>query len=672
MKRSTTTLLSRRGWVTAAALIAAIVGIVAAYGAPRASAGDTQSDSGTAPAAPRSPWPQASVETARALPIQEGGRVMPLSQWARYTLLKLNGRASVKDPSGVTLEPTAWALDVMFRPELAARYEVFLVDTSEVLDGIGYEAKEGKKKRDRYSYVDLAPARARLRALADEYARIDAKDRSAVQGGTIALESSINSFVGLANLLECARLEFATEEIPETRSIFGEAKSTVRGSDVLAHLRDLDAAAREGAGKRSAQASALLGEVEKAFAAGDEFAFVPPTAEQSAEEAWYTPAKLYARAHARLGLDPPYLALLYDLEKATGAAASDDMGAWSKAFASAAGRVTLRAQARGEGDHIGLEVTLLRLDPFFWARTIYLVAFLLVAASWMWPRRWILISVWSLLGAGLLLHAAGIVMRCIIQGHPPVKSLYETTLFIAWCGIVLALIVERISRRGFALALAPIFGVISLYISSGYDTIQAEDTMRPVVAVLDTNFWLTIHVLCISLGYCVSLISSLIAHIHVGVRLFRRDPDFERALARYTYGTLAFGLLLSTVGTILGGVWANDSWGRFWGWDPKENGALMIVLAELAVLHGRLGGMLSPFGVSLGAIASGCVVAFSWWGVNLLGVGLHSYGFTAGLWSGLLTFWGIEALVLAAGIWGGRRKPAPTTGAAAPGSVAPA
>ena len=152
----------------------------------------------------------------------------------------------------------------------------------------------------------------------------------------------------------------------------------------------------------------------------------------------------------------------------------------------------------------------------------------------------------------------------------------------------------------------------------------------------------------------MTLLASFVAHVHVATHVFdwrASDPEFRRSLGRATYGIMAFGLLLSTVGTILGGVWANDSWGRFWGWDPKENGALMIVLAQLAVLHGRMGGMLSPLGVSLGTIATGGVVAFSWWGVNLLGVGLHSYGFTAGLWTSLLTFWGIELVVLAAGIF---------------------
>jgi ABC-type transport system involved in cytochrome c biogenesis permease subunit len=124
-----------------------------------------------------------------------------------------------------------------------------------------------------------------------------------------------------------------------------------------------------------------------------------------------------------------------------------------------------------------------------------------------------------------------------------------------------------------------------------------------------------------------------------------------------TYGMLGFGLFFSVVGTILGGIWANESWGRFWGWDPKENGALLICLSQLAILHARMGGLLGPFGVAVGTILSGAVVAFSWWGVNLLGIGLHSYGFTGGVLRGLLTFYAVEAAVLAAAAataWTGR------------------
>jgi ABC-type transport system involved in cytochrome c biogenesis permease subunit len=185
--------------------------------------------------------------------------------------------------------------------------------------------------------------------------------------------------------------------------------------------------------------------------------------------------------------------------------------------------------------------------------------------------------------------------------------------------------------------------------------IKGEDTMPQLVAVLDTNFWLWTHVTVINMGYAGALLTSAIAHIFIVGRVVgarSRDPDFYASLSRILYGTLGFGLIFTVVGTILGGIWANESWGRFWGWDPKENGALMIVLAQLAILHGRLGGILKSFGIAMAAVGMGVIVAFSWWGVNLLGIGLHSYGWASGVALGLYVFYALEATVLlAGGLW---------------------
>ena len=183
-----------------------------------------------------------------------------------------------------------------------------------------------------------------------------------------------------------------------------------------------------------------------------------------------------------------------------------------------------------------------------------------------------------------------------------------------------------------------------------------EDTMPQLVAVLDTNFWLATHVTCIAIGYMASLLTGFVAHVYVLGKVFgfkKGDTTFYRNVGRMVYGLLGFALIFATIGTILGGIWANESWGRFWGWDPKENGALMIVLMQLAMVHLRLGGYIKAFGMSMAAIVLNIIVGFSWWGVTLLGIGLHSYGFTAGIARTLYIFYGIELLVflIGAGWW---------------------
>jgi ABC-type transport system involved in cytochrome c biogenesis permease subunit len=151
-------------------------------------------------------------------------------------------------------------------------------------------------------------------------------------------------------------------------------------------------------------------------------------------------------------------------------------------------------------------------------------------------------------------------------------------------------------------------------------------------AVLDTQFWLATHVVCISLGYTATFVAGFLALGYIAYALtpFRQERVLK-SLTAMTYGTLCFAILLSFVGTVLGGLWADDSWGRFWGWDPKENGALIIVLWNALVLHARWGGMVADRGLAILAIGGNIATAWSWFGVNELGVGLHSYGFTEGV-----------------------------------------
>ncbi len=319
------------------------------------------------------------------------------------------------------------------------------------------------------------------------------------------------------------------------------------------------------------------------------------------------------------------------------------------AFQATSERMT---RARGEYAKIKLEVALNRLDPFHRGAFVYLLAFLLVAVGWMVTNRWLRWAAWVVILGALALQMAGIVMRCILRERPPISTLYETVLFISALGVPACVVAERFDRRGIALALAPVLGWLGLFIANSYEALKGEDTMPQLVAVLDTNFWLALHVTCIAIGYSGGLLASALAHVTVLGRAFgfkRADADFYRSAGRMTYGMLAFGLLFSVVGTILGGIWANDSWGRFWGWDPKENGALMICLAQLAILHGRMGGYLKTFGVAMATVAQGTIVAFSWWHVNHLGIGLHAYGFTQGVITALVVFYATEAVVLALG-----------------------
>ena len=154
-------------------------------------------------------------------------------------------------------------------------------------------------------------------------------------------------------------------------------------------------------------------------------------------------------------------------------------------------------------------------------------------------------------------------------------------------------------------------------------------------AVLVSNFWLATHVTVITFGYSAMFFAGSLALIFTVLGLFSKNFDKKSAksVVSMVYGITCFACLFSLVGTILGGIWADQSWGRFWGWDPKENGALMIVVMGAIVLHARWGGIVKERGLMALAICGNIVTVWSWFGTNLLGVGLHAYGFTSsGFW----------------------------------------
>ena len=215
-------------------------------------------------------------------------------------------------------------------------------------------------------------------------------------------------------------------------------------------------------------------------------------------------------------------------------------------------------------------------------------------------------------------------------------------------------------------------------------------------AVLDTQFWLATHVVCITLGYSTTFLAGAMGMLFIAVtvlqgvtRFIRRECPwlleyaqiavfglwwlvmnkglharssineqtenamFDRilkALPRMIYGTVCFGIFFSFVGTVLGGLWADDSWGRFWGWDPKENGALLIVLWNAILLHAHWDKMVGPRGLAVLAVGGNVITSWSWFGVNELSVGLHAYGFTEGVWASLWLFWLSQAAVMLVGV----------------------
>lgn len=620
--------------------------------------------------APRSaPWP-AEVEAAmRELPVMSQGRVKPFMTQVQYLLLRLKEVRSLRLPdddpklgevAGEKLSPTAWALDVLLHPAQAADYPVFRVTDSEELDWVDLSSIV-KKRRDSYSWNELSPAYERIWEFRSEYMKIDPKRRSRLQNQIVDLAADMSEYAGLMHAFDVLRARFPADGSPALREVFG-ARAEVRFSDVLAvtpELLERYSAIVGGDsevvpdGEHGAEAEAIGALLEHAFQGASSsgyLAFLPPP-DPTVEE-WLTleTALLTARdwSSEQRALVVSAVARAEALVDAAGAPE-----ALAPAVHALSDEIRVQALARGEAEKVPLEVRYLRGDYFGKALIGFVLAFVLSAVLWLRPRnRWLALAtaVATAVPTGFLVY--GIVLRCVLRGRPPVSTLYETILFITACGVLVALIVEWIHRQRIALSLAAALGALGMFVAYRFELTDGQDTMPQLVAVLDTNFWLATHVTTVTVGYSAGLLAGFVAYVYLLGKLVgwrRAEPRTYQLLGRMVYGVLCFGLLFSTVGTILGGIWANYSWGRFWGWDPKENGALMIVLWELMILHGRMGGFWRDWGTALLAVLGNIVVAFSWWGVNLMGVGLHSYGFTAGLKQAVTIFYGAQLLVVGLG-----------------------
>ncbi len=286
---------------------------------------------------------------------------------------------------------------------------------------------------------------------------------------------------------------------------------------------------------------------------------------------------------------------------------------------------------------LSAESTYKTFKPYLWVIGLYAIAALLASR-----HKFALAA--TLLA--IAIHAGSIALRIYILGRPPVGTLYESVLFVslicAAIGLLLSwrktettpIIVGNVAALGL-LVLSPMLA-------------KGGDSLEVLVAVLNTNFWLGTHVICITIGYGVCIITAMLAHAALIAKALNKAPALWLTLQKQIHHMSLIALFFTTFGTILGGIWADQSWGRFWGWDPKENGALLIVLWLIWVQHGRLSGHIKPLGVLALMAALNIVVALAWFGVNLLSVGLHSYGFIDGIAQGLAAFVALEIILISA------------------------
>jgi ABC-type transport system involved in cytochrome c biogenesis permease subunit len=523
------------------------------------------------------------------LPVLEGGRVKPVDSVARNSLLMIRSQQSFRY-GGRTVGADEWLLDLMFRPAVADAEPVFFINDPEVLGLIGL-----RQTANRYfSFRTLAPHLGEIERQAQAAHPIDAKQRTRFQGAVVNLFDRLYLYYRLRNTMQLDGTPGLAAEIESRRGPGARDRQDALAQ--LAFFRPVPAPAGRGS-----EAWTSVGEALRSGTAGT----LDPALEPL----------------ARLGL----------------AYAAQDAAGFNRSAAELLAFVdSVQPAARREAGH---ETVFNRAEPFYQGMVIYVLALLTLFASWLWKPRILQPAAFGLLVGGSVVHTAGLVSRILLQGRPPVTNLYSSAVFVGWAAVILGIILERLYRRGFGTAVAATAGFASLIVA--HHLAGDGDTMEMMRAVLDSNFWLATHVVTITIGYSGTFLAGIIAIAYVLRRHLapRLEPSTTQALVSMTYGIVCFALFFSFVGTVLGGIWADQSWGRFWGWDPKENGALLIVLWNAIILHARWGGFVREKGIMAMAIFGNVITSLSWFGVNMLGVGLHSYGFMD------KAFWALSAFI---------------------------
>ena len=318
------------------------------------------------------------------------------------------------------------------------------------------------------------------------------------------------------------------------------------------------------------------------------------------------------------------------------------------------GNIAKRAIEEDAYEKTQIEDRYTSFEPFYKAQTIYLIVILLVIFTWVKNQPLFYSIGVCLLSVAFITQTAAMGVRMYMSGRPPVIDLYSSAVFIGWAVVLMSFYVEYILPRRSVIFVSATIAALTLMVAKGLEfEASPGDTLKPLQAVLDTNFWLATHVVIVTLGYAAAFLAGITGVVYiVKACVFKGMSKADQKIAISTmYGVVCFSLICSLIGTVLGGIWADYSWGRFWGWDPKENGALMIVIWNAVILHARWAGLVKRRGIAILSVVGGMVVAWSWFGTNMLGVGLHSYGFIGAAFTYLLGFWVLMLVFVVHGVF---------------------
>jgi ABC-type transport system involved in cytochrome c biogenesis permease subunit len=611
---------NRIGWAVTAVLVASVAVAVGTAAMPK-------------------PAPATDFHIAQfgELPMWYKGRPMPIDTFARNTLMQFSDYQSFKNSEGKSQPAVRWLLDLMADEQQARQYQIVKIESDDVRASVGLERRE----KFLYSIDELNGKIDKIIEQASAANKIPAKERSLVQRKTLELANKLIFYSFLERTLGQA------PELPkpeETKDKPGVQQLAARAQEYFEFLRTARGSIQQfteqfGLGPLPLIVPTHLGvETEQR----------PDIEELNSKWEPLTIAEVYDQFYGEFPAPTPpaiagFVAMLKSYRDGDVAGFNRQLDTYQQLLAKHASADDLPVAK------VDFEAWYNHFGGFNLCSWLYVFAFVLAILGWLMLPQIFERSAFWLTVLIFAVHTAALVGRIYISGRPPVTNLYSSAVFIGWAVVLGGLIIECLTRLGLGTVVATAVGFLTLRIAHG---LAADgDTFVVLEAVLDTQFWLATHVVCITLGYATTYMAGMCGLLYtvLGVMTPKLRPSIGKELTRMTYGIICFALFFSFWGTVLGGLWADDSWGRFWGWDPKENGALIIVLWNALVLHARWGGMVRDRGLAVLAVLGNIVVSWSWFGVNELGVGLHSYGFTEGRLKMLAMFVLLQLAIAAIG-----------------------
>lgn len=565
------------------------------------------------------------LESFAKLPIVFNGRHQPVDSLGRNSLIQIRHRYGLYDAREKREVPAAeWVAEVMMRPEVADDRKAFRLDHPDLISLLKLPGKDESRGEDgkHYSWNQLAPG---FKEIEDQARRIlsekkDASQRNAFEQDLLKLRNALTLYLRLKNTVHPQDTTNFTEELAAFEQAIPGGVAAAREQQVgrSYNTNDLERLLR------FASRYDVIKEMEPPL-------IIPPAPSKTAED-WQRSGDVLLN-HLR---GEPLPEALTSWAAISSAFRTGNPTEFNSAVARYQQQLAANPVVAPDRAKASREVFFNRMAPFYNTMPLYVGAFLLACFYWFNFAEWARKTAWWMVMVAFVIHTFGLIFRMWLEGRPPVTNLYSSAIFIGWGSVGLGLILEKFWRNGIGLVVGSSLGFVTLIIA--HNLALGGDTLQMLQAVLDTNFWLATHVVIVTLGYASTYVAGFLAIIYIVRGVFTKglDEATGKSLARMVYGIVCFGTLFSFVGTVLGGIWADQSWGRFWGWDPKENGALIIVLWNALILHARWGGLVRERGLMNLAIVGNIVTSWSWFGTNMLGIGLHSYGFMSGafLWLG--------------------------------------